>query len=127
MDKLRRFNNEETDKVNIYESTIIRMSNDSDHNIVFVVDWLEGDNIKIVFKDVSDVIYDLKRNSAYEKEQIGKLEIRGFSYERKDGLYIVQFNFDTELLGVIRITCKSFAFFVPSEPITIGGNDKMIL
>ena len=46
MDKLRRFNNEETDKVNIYESTIIRMSNDSDHNIVFVVDWLEGDNIK---------------------------------------------------------------------------------
>ena len=54
MDKLRRFNNEETDKVNIYESTIIRMSNDSDHNIVFVVDWLEGDNIKIVFRRITN-------------------------------------------------------------------------
>ena len=127
MDKLRKYNNEETDKVNIFESRIIHMLNDSNQNIVFIVDWLEGNNVKIEFNDVSNIIYDLKRNLAYEKELIGELEIRGFSYERKDGLYIVQFNFDTELLGVIRITCKSFAFFVPSEPITTGGNDKMIL
>ena len=77
--------------------------------------------------NVSNIIYDLKRNFAYEKELIGQLEIRGFSYKQKKGSYIVQFNFDTELFGVIRITCKTFAFLVPSEPITSGGNDKMLL
>ncbi len=127
MGKLKKYTNEETDKVNIFESVISQISNDSNHNIIFIVDWLEGDNVRIEFNGISNVTFDLMRNLSYDKELIGTLEIRGFSYKRENGLYIVQFNFDTVLLGVIRIVCQSFSFIVPSEPITVGGNDNMII
>ncbi len=126
MGKLIRFNNEDTDKVNIFESTIIHVSNDSNHNVIFIVDWLEGDPIKIIFENVSDIIFDLNHNPSYEKELIGVLEIRGFSYKKEKGLYLIQFNFDTVLLGKIRVTCKNFSFNLTSLPITSGGNDNML-
>ena len=36
MEMLRKYNNEETEKVNVYESKIIQISNDSNNNIVFL-------------------------------------------------------------------------------------------
>ena len=125
MEMPRKYNNEETEKVNVYESKIIQISNDSNNNIVFLVDWLEGDPIKIVFEETSDIIFDLKQNPVY-KEWVGVLEIRGFSYKREKELYVVQFNFDTVLFGIIRLKCKRFTFYVPSDPITSGGNDNML-
>ena len=122
----RKYMNEETDNVNVYESKIACMYRGLNNTMVIIIDWLEGDPIKVVCEDTSDVIVRLKHNPQYERNVIGVLEITGFSYMRTNVGYVVQFNFDHNLEGIIRVECKEFYFMVSSEPLSMGGNDNRI-
>jgi len=122
----KEYINENTDRINIYESRIRVLQADSNNNIVIIIDWSEGDPIKMVCEDTSDITIRLVHNPQFDKEVIGVLEITGFSYIKEGEKYIVQFNFDFNPIGIIRIKCTKFAFFVSSEPFSMGGNDNRI-
>lgn len=127
MEEQLEFRNEETDKVNLYESKIKNIVFDHDASkIEVIVDWTEGDDIKIIFEDCQNLMIDLKHNLSLEENLLGVLEISGFSYKRLNRGYIVQFNFDFNLTGMIRFTCQNFTFCTPSIPIQNGGNDNLI-
>lgn len=126
MEMQKKYNNEETDNVNIYESKIIQILSDTKNNLEFVVDWLEGDFVKLLFEGVSNIVFDLSRNPIYGDELLTSLEIRGFSYKWAENFYDIQFNFDTDFLGTIGFKCRNFSFYVPSPPLTVGGNDYML-
>ena len=102
----KEYINENTDRINIYESRIRVLQADSNNNIVIII--------------------RLVHNPQFDKEVIGVLEITGFSYIKEGEKYIVQFNFDFNPIGIIRIKCTKFAFFVSSEPFSMGGNDNRI-
>lgn len=43
MERLYKYMNEETDCVNLYESTILSIENDlNNKEILFIIDWTEG-------------------------------------------------------------------------------------
>jgi len=123
-----KYVNEDTDRVNLYESTILSIEKDDNkHEIKFIVDWTEGDPYVIVkCEKCSNLIINLSHNNRYEKKWIGTLEITGFSYIKKKDVYIVQFDFEHILSGYIRLECHNFIFLTPSKPINIGGNDNLI-
>ena len=122
----KEYINEKTDRINVCESRIRILQAGSNNNIVIIIDWLEGEPIKMVCEETSDITIRLARNPQFEKEVIGILEITSFSYIKKDEKYIVQFNFDFNLVGIIRLKCTKFTFFVSSEPLSMGGNDNRI-
>lgn len=129
MVKLYKYVNEETDCVNLYESTILSIENVfTNKEIVFTIDWLEG-NPYVILKctTCSNMEIDIKHNDCYGMDWIGSFEISGFSYLRRGDNYIIQFNFEHALMGYIRITCKSFVCLTPSEPLSSGGNDNLIV
>ena len=126
METLRKYDNEQTDCVNVYESSIIQISTDQNNNFEFLLDWLEGDYARLLFESTSKIVFDLKRNPIYGNNFSGKLEIRGFSYKQDEGSYTVKFDFDTDFLGTICFKCKNFSFYVPSAPISNGGNDYLL-
>lgn len=128
MERLYKYMNEETDCVNLYESTILSIENDlNNKEILFIIDWTEGNPyVLLKCKTYSNVEINILHNEKYGKDWIGTFEITGFSYIKREDNYTVQFNFEHTLTGYIRIECKSFVCFTPSEPLSCGGNDNLI-
>ena len=122
------FVNEETDKVNLYESSFISIENDSSLKVTkILVDWCEGDPyLELICENCSDFNLEIAKDSGYENWS-EQLEITGFSYlKTKDG-YIVQINFDRVNIGFIQLKCSKFFINAPEEPKTEGGNSHRII
>lgn len=120
------FRNNATDKINIIESAMTEILFDSENcQIEFEVDWCEGFPIKVVCEEVSNYSIDLE-NISEQGFDIGNLEIRGWSYMKNNDKWIIQFNFEFNPKGIIKISCSDFYFDVPSKPYSEGGNDNLI-
>lgn len=127
MEKRLEFRNEETDRVNLFESKIEKiMFGHETSRIEFLIDWTEGDHVRVIFENCHNLIIDLKHHIGLDDNLLGVLEISGFSYKQIDKEYIVQINFDFNLTGIIQFKCQSFTFHTPSVPIQNGGNDNLI-
>jgi hypothetical protein len=119
------FRNEETDKVNLYESSIESIKfEDSALKIIFVVDWLESEeNLNIVCKYCNLMDFCFKQIDS----NVNVPTIVGFSYLKEGQEYTVQINLDYfGPVGYIRLKCTEFYFEVPSLPLEIGGNNHCI-
>lgn len=58
--------NEETDNVNLFESTIIGIKLDANtSNMELTIDWTESDNISFIFENCRDLKIDLKHHSDF--------------------------------------------------------------
>ena len=123
------FINEDVEKVNFYESSIMEV-NFSQYPIILslTIDWSEGDPIVMEFQKCKDTKIELTENTALKNTCINcfNLEIHGFIYKKIDDEYIVQLNFCHEPKGFIRIKCDSFRVVTTSEPITNGGQINSI-
>lgn len=120
--------NEETDIVNLFESKIVGIRLDAiTSKVELTINWTEGDNISFIFENCRDLKIDLKHHSAYLENEIGILEITGFSYKRVNEEFIIQFDFDFNLMGQIQFRCMRFVLYTPSLPMQSGGNDNLIL
>lgn len=127
MEKQLEFKNEETDSVNLFESKIISMIfNYETSRIEFIIDWTEGDHVRIFFEECRDLIINLEHHTDFDDNLLGALEITGFSYKRLNDGYIIQFNFDFNLTGKVKFKCMDFTFYTPSVPMQNGGNDNLI-
>lgn len=117
--------NEQTDEINLFESLIIDVIfNQKDETITFLVDWTENETpITVRCHYCSNCIFNICSTDNFV---CTGLLITGFSYEKIDDYYIVQFNFDLNMKGFIKFKCYGFSFEVPSTPIQTGGNDKRI-
>lgn len=121
-----KYRNDETDKVNIIESSITGIYFDNEnYQIELEVNWSEGLPINIICEDVSNYSIDFENISEYGCD-IGDLEIRGWSYIKNKDKWIVQFDFEFNPKGIIKISCSDFYFDVLSEPYSKGGNDNLI-
>lgn len=128
MRRLLEYINEETDNVNLFESTIIGIKLDANtSNMELTIDWTESDNISFIFENCRDLKIDLKHHSDFLENETGILEITGFSYKRVNEEFIIQFDFDFNLVGQIQFKCMRFVLYTPSLPMQSGGNDNLIL
>lgn len=118
------YKNEETDAVNLFESSIIGIHfNNMGIQITFDIDWQEGyGSFNIVCNNCHSIDFCFKQ----EDEHLGELCITGFSYLKTDKEYTLQFNFDFTPKGYIRLNCYEFYFHVPSSPLQRGGNNHRI-
>lgn len=119
------YKNEETDNVNLYESSIeVIKFEDAALNIKFVVDWLESEeNLNIICRYCNSIDFSFKQTDS----KVGAPTIVGFSYLKEGLEYTVQIDFDYfGPIGYIRFKCSEFYFEVPSRPREIGGNDHCI-
>ena len=83
MERQLEFKNEETDSVNLFESKIISMIfNYETSRIEFIIDWTEGDYVRIFFEECRDLIINLEHYTDFDDNLLGALEITGFSYKR---------------------------------------------
>ena len=125
------FINEDVEKVNFYESSIMEV-NFSQYPIILslTIDWSEGDPIVMEFQNCKDIKIELRENSVLKDtckiKKCFNLEIHGFLYKKVDDGYTVQLNFCHEPKGFIRIKCDSFRVVTTSEPITNGGQANSI-
>ncbi len=120
--------NEETDNVNLFESIIVGIRMDAiTSKIELTINWTEGDNISFVFENCHDLNISLKHHPNYPENEIGIIEISGFSYKRVNEEFIIQFDFDFNLMGKIQFKCMRFVLCTPSLPMQTGGNDNLIL
>lgn len=123
-----KYKNEETDNVNLFESKIVGIKLDAKtSNIELTIDWTEGDNITALFENCCELEINLRHHSQFPDNVIGVLEISGFSYKKCDNDYIIQYDFDFNLMGQIRFKCNHFVFFTSTIPIQNGGNDNLII
>ena len=123
---MNNYKNEATDCVNLFESAIIGIHfNNRGTQIVFDIDWLEGDGDG-PFTVECDCCHSIDFCFKHEDEQLGELCITGFSYLKTDKEYTIQFNFDFTPKGYIRLNCCDFYFHVPSSPLQEGGNNHRI-
>ena len=122
------FINEETDKVNLYESHLISMESDSSLGVTkFLVDWCEGDPyLELICENCSDFNLEIAKSPNFEK-WCGQLEITGFSYLKTKEGYIVQINFDMVCIGFIQLKCSKFFINTPEDPKQEGGNSHRII
>ena len=118
------YRNEETDKINLFESSIIGIRFlENGTNIVFDIDWSEGEKpIHVTCTFCSSIDFNFRHTDLH----IGMPEITGFSYLKKGSRYAVQFDFDFTPMGYIRLDCENFIFEVYSEPLQTGGNNHRV-
>ena len=79
MERLYKYMNEETDCVNLYESTILSIENDlNNKEILFIIDWTEGNPyVLLKCKTYSNVEINILHNEKYGKDWIGTFENPG--------------------------------------------------
>ena len=119
------YRNEETDKVNLFESGIKGiLFRKFGTRIIIQVDWLEGyGRFNIVCNDCRHIDINFKHSD----DTIGAPWITGFSYiKRGEYDYTVQLNSDFTPEGYIKLDCSEFYFDAPSPPLQPGGNDHRI-
>lgn len=119
------YKNEQTDKVNLFESQITEIIfNQKGDSITFLIDWTEDDK-KIIVRCEYCSNYRFIINSINNNLCTGLL-ITGFSYKKVERYYVVQFNLGLDMEGIITFNCYGFSFEVPSIPTQNGGNDGLI-
>ncbi|RHV93063.1 hypothetical protein DXA95_11170 [Odoribacter sp. OF09-27XD] len=119
------YKNEETDKVNLFESQIIDITFcPKGNSITFLVDWTENETpITIKCLYCSNYTFNVKSINSF---LCTGFLITGFSYEKQEDHYTVQFNFDLSQEGFIKFDCTEFSLDVPSLPLQAGGNDNLL-
>lgn len=120
--------NDEIDKVNIYESSIIAIDYSQYPTVLtFHIDWAEGDPILLQFIDCMELDCNLSPNKKMNiPNLLVNLEIQGFIYPKINDIYHAQLNFFGEPKGNIKIKCTSMQIKTTSRPITEGGQSFSI-
>ena len=120
--------NDEINKVNIYESSIIAIDfSQYPTMLTFHIDWTEGPPIRLQFIDCIELDCDLSPNKDMKiPNLLINLEIQGFIYPKISNVYHAQLNFWGEPKGSIKIRCAGIQIITTSLPITEGGQSYSI-